>query len=170
MRILVTGAAGLLGLNLCLMQSPEQHVIGTVNQTRLSGLPFPVLHADLTQESDIKRILDESTPDLVINCAAMANVEQCENQPDAALRINAWMPGIFARQCAQRNLGLIHISTDAVFDGKTGGYKEDDIPDPLSVYAKTKLAGEQQVQEHYPRALIARVNFYGYSISGRRSA
>jgi dTDP-4-dehydrorhamnose reductase len=64
---------------------------------------------------------------------------------------------------------LVHISTDAVFDGKSGNYSEDDLTNPLSVYAKTKRAGEENVQNQNPDAIIARVNFFGWSLSGTRS-
>jgi dTDP-4-dehydrorhamnose reductase len=64
---------------------------------------------------------------------------------------------------------MVHVSTDAVFDGLIGGYRETDIPNPLHVYGKTKLEGEQAVTQAYPGAVIVRVNFYGWSLGGKRS-
>ena len=86
-----------------------------------------------------------------------------------AQRINAEMPGKLAAVCKKKKIRLIHISTDAVFDGKMGDYTEEDIPNPLSVYARTKIEGEHLVAAENPEAIIARVNFYGFSLSGKRS-
>ena len=86
-----------------------------------------------------------------------------------AQQINAEMPGSIAVLCKKKGIQLTHISTDAVFDGKMGDYTEEDPPNPLSVYARTKLEGERTVAAEYPNAIIARVNFYGFSLSGKRS-
>jgi len=169
-RILVTGASGLLGLNLCLKKAQEQFdVVGIVHQTWLAKVPFAIISQDLTNKNCLSGIFDRVQPDLVFNCAAMANVDQCEKFSAQAAIINTEVPGDLAKICAQRAIPFIHISTDAVFDGEKGNYIETDKPNPLSVYAKTKLAGEQRVQENDPQALIARVNFFGFSITGKRS-
>ena len=84
--------------------------------------------------------------------------------------LNAEFPGQLAELCAKRGVRLVHISTDAVFDGaKVGLYTEDDPPNPLGVYAQTKLDGEWNVLSANPEAVIARVNFFGWSLSGTRS-
>ncbi|MDO9546768.1 MAG: SDR family oxidoreductase [Pelolinea sp.] len=169
MRILVTGASGLLGLNFCLAKMPDHEIFGVTNQTRLHNPPFPVINFDLTKDKTVMNVLDQTMPELVVNCAAMANVDQCEKTPLLAAKINAEMPGRIARECAQRSIQLIHISTDAVFDGVDGNYRESDPPNPLSVYSKTKLAGEQNVLDENSQAMVARVNFFGFSVSGDRS-
>ncbi|NOH00723.1 MAG: SDR family oxidoreductase [Chloroflexi bacterium] len=98
------------------------------------------------------------------------DLDACENDPDLAKRLNTDLPRRFARACKTRNIPLAHISTDAVFDGeKDGFYTEDDKPNPLGMYAKTKLDGEWAVLTENPSAIVARVNFYGWSLSGRRS-
>jgi dTDP-4-dehydrorhamnose reductase len=75
-----------------------------------------------------------------------------------------------AKACKKRGISFVHISTDAVFDGeKDGFYTEEDAPNPLGVYSRTKLAGEQAVLEENKKAIVARVNFYGWSLSGKRS-
>jgi dTDP-4-dehydrorhamnose reductase len=83
--------------------------------------------------------------------------------------LNATIPGIFAKETKDRGLQFTHISTDAVFDGIKGNYIEEDPTNPLSVYAQTKFKGEQAVLEANPDSMIARVNFYGWSLSGKRS-
>jgi len=105
----------------------------------------------------------------VVHTAALAQVDACEKQPDRAERLNAQLPGEVATLARQDGVPLVHISTDAVFDGRRGDYTEGDLPHPLSVYARTKLAGERAVLEAYPRAAVLRVNFFGWSLSGARS-
>ena len=169
MRILVTGASGLLGLNLCLEKAKEYDIYGIVHQTQLTNVPFTLIRQNLTNETTLSEIFDQTKPELVINCAAMANVDQCEKHPILAAKINTEVPGYLAKNCAERAIPFIHISTDAVFNGEKGNYKETDIPNPLSIYAKTKLEGEKRVLDVNQMAIIARVNFFGFSITGRRS-
>lgn len=168
-RYLVTGASGLLGLNFSLRTSKKNDVLGIFNQTPLYNLPFPSVSMDLLEKGVITNLLDTFSPDVVIHCAAMANLEACELNPDLANNINAIVPGEIAIACNDRKIKLVHISTDAVFDGNRGNYSEEDVPNPLSIYAKTKRAGEVNVFEQNPNAIIARVNFYGWSQSGHRS-
>lgn len=169
-RLLVTGASGLLGLNLALDAVRQGYAVtGLVNAHRLKAIPFEVRATDLRDLAGLKAILDESRPDLVVHCAALANLEACEADPHQAEVINARLPGALAAETARRGIRLVHISTDAIFDGSVGDYKEDDEPNPLGVYASTKLGGEQAVLAADPQAIVARVNFYGWSLSGRRS-
>ena len=169
MRVLITGASGLLGLNLAL-EACQAHDVSGVDRSTLTSAPFPIIKADLLDRAAIGRALDEAQPDAVVHCAAIADIDACEADPDAAHRTNAVMPGLIAAACAQRDIRLVHISTDAVFSGaKTGPYTEIDLPDPLGVYGITKLEGERAVLQADPAATVLRVNFYGWSISGRRS-
>jgi dTDP-4-dehydrorhamnose reductase len=168
---LVSGASGLLGLNFALqVLTPGNTVSGLVNRHRLIGAPFTVIQSDLAQPGNIPGILEQTRPDVVIHCAAMANIDECETQPELAQRVNADLPGELAVETSRRGIPLVHISTDSVFDGSgEKPYREDDSPNPLNVYARTKLEGERQVMAANPNALIARVNFYGWSLDGERS-
>ena len=175
MRILVTGASGLLGLNLALEAAREHTVFGLVNSHALrtdggGRLPaLKVLKADLLEPGSMEQILDQTQPDWVIHCAAMAILDACEADPARARQINTKVPGKLAAYVARGGARLLHVSTDAVFDGQRGEYTEEDAPNPLSVYARTKLDGERAVAEANPEAIIARVNLYGWSLTGRRS-
>jgi dTDP-4-dehydrorhamnose reductase len=169
MRILITGASGLLGANLALEASQQHTVFGAVNNTPLDTPDFTVLAGNLQDEQVIDRLLDQSEPDWVIHCAAIANLEACERDPGLAERINSLMPGVLAEKCRKGGARFLHVSTDAVFDGEKGNYVETDPPNPLSVYARTKLAGERAVAAADPDALVARVNLFGFSPSGERS-
>ena len=169
MKLLITGASGLLGLNLAVEAARSHQVVGT-DRGRLMSAPFEVLHADLLEPGAADRMMDQAQPDAVINCAAIANVDQCEADPDLARRVNAEVPERIAAACASLGTRLIQISTDAVFDGtKPGSYVETDDPAPAGVYAATKCAGESSVLRVNPGAIVARVNFYGWSLSGQRS-
>jgi dTDP-4-dehydrorhamnose reductase len=169
MKILVTGASGLLGLNLSLMEV-EAHTIVGVDRSKLADTPFEIIKADLLDPEVEHHILDTVRPDAVIHTAALANLEACEEQPETARLLNAELPGELADACGRRGIRLLHISTDAVFDGtKDGVYTEEDAPNPQGIYAQTKLEGERNVLSANPDAVVVRVNFFGWSLSGTRS-
>lgn len=170
MRILVTGASGLLGLNLALEAAKKDHtVFGLVNSHSLHTDAFTVIEADLLAPDTVERILEQTQPDWVIHCAALAIVDACEADPTRARQLNTELPRKLAAHVARGGARLLHISTDAVFDGERGNYTEEDAPNPLSVYALTKLDGERAVAGANPDAAIARVNLFGWSLSGKRS-
>jgi dTDP-4-dehydrorhamnose reductase len=169
MRILVTGASGLLGLNLSLAALPSHRVIG-VDRSTLTGVPFELLNMDLLDEGALDKMFAASKPDALIHCAALADVDACQAYPAVCQRLNTVLPEDLAVGCAKRGIPMIQISTDAVLDGtRAGFYNEQDAPNPLGVYARTKLEGEQAVLATNPEAIIARVNFFGWSLTGTRS-
>ena len=169
-RILVTGASGLLGVNLAMAVDGKQHqVFGVANTIPMRWVGFKSIQAELTEAGVIDRLLDETNPEVVIHCAAIANVDDCEAKPELAEKVNTLLPGKIAAAAAVRQIKMVQISTDAVFDGEKGNYVESDEPNPLSVYASTKLGGERAVLAANPDALVARVNFYGWSVTGKRS-
>lgn len=168
-RILLTGVSGLLGINFA-QEMMEKHEIIGVDRGKLVNAPFKILKYDLLEKDTVESILDHARPDRVINCAALADLDICEEDPDLAKQLNTDLPRRLARACKTRSIPFAHISTDAVFDGsKNGFYSEEDPPSPVGVYAKTKLDGEWAVLTEYSNAIVARVNFYGWSLNGRRS-
>jgi dTDP-4-dehydrorhamnose reductase len=170
MRILITGASGLLGANVALEAASAGHtVFGTASSHPIDSDAFTALTADLLEPGALSALLEQTQPDWVINCAALANLESCERDPEFARRINSEMPAALADLCRKGGARLLHVSTDAVFDGVKGDYVEADEPNPLSVYARTKLAGEHAVADADPAAIVARVNLFGFSPTGRRS-
>lgn len=167
---MITGASGLLGLNFALAVDGRQHqVTGVDNRNPLGWINFKTRQADLTEPGIIEKLVKEIKPDVILHCAAMANVDDCEKRPQEAQRVNAELPGEIAASARKHSIKMVHISTDAVFDGQKGNYTENDTPNPLSVYARTKRDGELAVLSENPQALVPRVNFYGWSISGTRS-
>jgi dTDP-4-dehydrorhamnose reductase len=116
---------------------------------------------DLTDPAAVTRAVETAGEvDLVLNAAAYTAVDKAESEPDLAFAVNARAPEALAKACSRRDVPLIHISTDMVFDGeKAGGYVETDATNPLHVYGASKLAGEQAVLAGHDRALVARVSW-----------
>lgn len=169
MKLLVTGVSGLLGINFAQEMMGRHEIIG-VDRGKLSHAPFRILKQDLLDSGAADFLLNASHPQAVIHCAALADLEACEADPSLAQRLNTDVPQQLAHACKVRDIPFIHISTDAVFDGESDeAYTEDDAPNPLGVYAQTKLDGERAVLAENPNAIVARVNFYGWSLGGRRS-
>ena len=168
-RILVLGAAGLLGINLAIEANADHEVVGTLHRKHIQGAPFDTVTVDLVEVDALPVLLDKVKPDWLINCVALANVDECEKQPGLAQALNVDLPRRLARDSAKRDIDLVHISTDAVFDGEQGNYSEDDPAQPLNAYGHSKLDGERAVLEAYPQAIVARVNFFGWGLDGQRS-
>jgi dTDP-4-dehydrorhamnose reductase len=101
MRILITGASGLLGLNLALSAAGSHKIFGVTHHHLLFNAPFHVLQADLTEPETLERLLDTVQPDWIIHCAALANLDDCEADPDLAHRLNAETPGRLAALVAK---------------------------------------------------------------------
>ena len=146
MRILVTGAEGLLG------SAIVREFAGTADVVALGRGQLDV--SDLTS---VEGKLSETTPDVVINCAAYNDVDRAEDHPADALEVNAFGALALARAVAERNLALVHYSSDFVFDGeKNSPYTEDDAPNPRGAYAASKLLGDWFALKA-PRSWILRV-------------
>jgi hypothetical protein len=119
---------------------------------------------DLTKEADVARAFAEHEPTLVFNCAAYTNVDKCEEEPAAANDVNGTLVGHLAKACRAAGAALVHYSTDYVFNGNAGrAWRADDSVEPLSAYGRSKVLGEQLLQEHAPaRWVIARTQWlYG---------
>jgi dTDP-4-dehydrorhamnose reductase len=160
MRLLVVGANGLLGSNV--VHEGRQRgwsVSGTYHSTR-PAFDVPLTQFDLEDSDAFDEILSEYNPDVVINCAAMTDVDACETNPEQAHSLNGSAPGRLAAHCAESDSAFVHISTDYVFDGvRREPYSETAETNPVQVYGESKLAGEQAVTEEMPDALIARLSF-----------
>jgi dTDP-4-dehydrorhamnose reductase len=157
MRILLLGNTGQLGWELERTLSP----LG-----ELSACDYPAI--DLADAKSVQRAFDDCQPHLVVNAAAYTDVDRAEAEPELAEAINAIAPGVIAEEAYQRGAAFIHYSTDYVFDGKKGApYLETDQPAPLSVYGRSKLAGEQAIRQVGGAYIILRTSWV-YSL--RRSS
>jgi dTDP-4-dehydrorhamnose reductase len=148
-RILITGANGLLGQELVAAFSPHPEfdvlATGKEEQPRFSGGSCGYTALDLNATSDMKQLFSDFTPDVVVNCAAMTSVDQCEDEREACWRVNVDAVEQLTRCCLTYGVKLVHLSTDFVFDGKNGPYAESHRPDPVNFYGKSKLASENAV-------------------------
>ena len=167
-RFLITGAGGFLGATVLFEgRAAGREVIASYHEKPVRGEGVRAKPADLTRPGAAYELLVSLRPAWVINCAGLANVDACERNPELAQELNVDLPRALAHACKEWNAHLLHISTDSVFDGERGGYSEGDAPNPLNVYARTKLEGEAQVLDQLPDALIVRTNFVGYSAGGK---
>ena len=167
--VLVTGASGLLGANLIHDALDQHNIIGIYHHHALEIEGAKIISSDLSQADTVRHVMQTYEPDWVVHAAAATNLETCENNPEMAFRLNRDMAGTIAEAVREVDAGLIHISTDAVFDGQQGNYLEMDKPNPLSVYAESKWAGEQAVTAVHPDAAIVRTNFYGWNLQSKQS-
>ena len=121
---------------------------------------------DVRNLESLNDLVTRIKPDIIINCAANVQIDYLEKNPDVAFSINAQGAKNVAIIATRKKIRLVHISTDSVFDGKSGSYQENDIPNPINVYARSKLLGEQLVRENADNYVIVRTNFYGLNKKG----
>ena len=159
MRILVTGATGFLGRTL-LSLTGEVEWMGCGRRPAAEGISYrPV---DLTDRKAVTALVAELAPDWVINAAAMTDVDGCEKDAPAARQANVDIPENLAAACDATGAGLVHISTDYVFDGKGGPYGEKDETNPLSCYGQLKLESEGILQKMERVIVVRTLWLYGY--------
>jgi dTDP-4-dehydrorhamnose reductase len=170
MRWLVTGATGLLGGHLLReLRSTAETVIAWSGSQQTEVLGFPVTRVDLAHPPAITAAFREAAPEVIIHAAAVARVDECRREPDKARRINTEGSRRLAELTAECGGRLIYVSTDLVFDGQLGNYREDDESRPLTVYGRTKADGETAVLT-FPRTAAARLSLlYGRCLTGRTS-
>ena len=159
MRILVTGKKGQLGRSIKKIVNTYANVDGNINSNNFIFVGREEL--DLSNESFIRKYFDNNKFDLIINCAAYTHVDTAEEEPELANKINHLAVKYLASIANKQQAMLMHISTDYVFDGETTKpYVETDDANPINVYGRTKLAGEQALQRAMPmNALIIRTSW-----------
>jgi dTDP-4-dehydrorhamnose reductase len=155
-RILLTGASGQLGLalNRLLPLNKEYQIYRT---DTIESIDQRIKALDITNQDAVNTLMDEINPEIIINCAAMTAVDLCESEEDKAYQVNALGPKYLAAAADRLKSKLVHVSTDYIFDGQaTEQYTESSITNPISVYGRTKLAGDEFVLAHCHKAFILR--------------
>jgi len=163
LKILITGISGMLGVDLYQALGEEHEVVG-LDTRDFPCAPFPPVNkVDITELEVIKELFFQLAPHFVIHTAAYTGVDGCERNPDRAHRVNALGTRNIALACQKKNIPLVYVSTDFVFNGKKNyPYTELDKPHPLNVYGKSKLAGENHVRSLLDRYFIVRTSWlYG---------
>lgn len=157
MKVLVTGANGMLGQDLCpILEDVGAFVIETDVDT-----------LDITNGVVVKNVLTDVRPDLVIHCAAYTNVDKAEEDFETAYKINALGTEYLAKSCNELDIPIVYISTDYVFDGAEKKLlNPDSCTNPINNYGKTKLAGENAIQKYCKKYYIARTSWL-YGIHGK---
>ena len=151
MKLLVTGAGGGLG---------RAFVRWALQAQAHDVVAFARNELDITDAAAVEDAVAAVSPDTIINAAAFTKVDACETEPDTAFRANALGPQHLAVAAHKHGARLLHVSTDYVFDGeKETAYTEDDVPNPRSEYAKSKLAGEEFVRAVTDRHFIVRTGW-----------
>ena len=170
-HVLVLGSAGFLGAEVARasVAAGDRVTRHVRRRSTGGGRDGVVVEAELSDVDAVVRLLDEVGPDLVVNCAALADVDACERDPDLADTLNHRMPARIAAWTAGAGVRVVHVSTDSVFDGRAESYDEDSPPSPVNVYGRTKADGEAAVLGADPTALVARTNIVGWSPTGTRS-
>ena len=169
MRIGITGASGMLGTALVSHLSKRHDIFATSRDKGAEGQNIEWDCFDLTDVSLLNDWLTKTKPDMVIHCAAIVNVDACEDNVEMATRLHVEAPEVIASYLDANSGRLIYISTDSVFDGrKQGSYNETDLVSPLNVYARTKLMGEQPVLS-MANGLTLRTNIIGWTQEGNTS-
>lgn len=163
-RILITGASGLLGRVLVRTWKDRFQVV-------VASRSRPVRHSaswvgDLAVSGAAESLIAAAKPSLVVHAAAFTDVDGCETQPALAMKVNAEAAGALAAAAREAGAAFVYISTEAVFDGARGGYRESDEPNPINRYGASKLAGEREVQTAHVRAITVRVGLEGWRLSG----
>lgn len=169
-RVLITGASGLLGANLVHCASTRWAITAITSAHPILSPPPGVvsIRADFLTEK-LAQILSSHAPfDAIIHTAASTDVNRCEREPAFAKALNTDLAIAVARYASARGIHLVHISTDHIFDGRTGNYDVVSPPHPVNVYAATKLAAEDGVRAAGGVHTIVRTNFFGFNMQEKQ--
>jgi dTDP-4-dehydrorhamnose reductase len=171
-RILVVGSNGLLGqkmAELLLRGSPHTVLLSSVENVPVAEYgSVPYRQLDITSKKEVRGTFAEWKPDIVVNCAAMTNVDACESERELAWKINVSGVENLIDGARVQSATIVHLSTDYIFDGRSGPYTEQDRPNPLGYYGKSKLASENALRASGVPFLIARTMvLYGSGVAVR---
>lgn len=172
-RILVTGATGMLGAALVDAWHGDWQVAALARHFRFNLPGVENVSADLSDRDDLAAlpaIVDRLAPDVIVHCAALTDIDLCERQPALARTIHRDATAVLARAARRRGAGFVAISTDALFGHGDAPHREDDVVQPLSVYARTKWEGEQAaLDETAGEGLVVRTCIYGWNAQPKLS-
>jgi len=165
-KILVTGGSGFIGGHIIQLANKKYKVSATYHNNVIKQKNIQTYQIDLSQNKNLNPLLDKIKPTVVIHTAAISNLDDCEKDHKLAQRINVEATDTIANWSKKNNAKFIFTSSDMVFDGKRGNYREDDFVNPLSFYGQTKVQCEQKISQMNFNSVIVRVALtYGFGIS-----
>jgi dTDP-4-dehydrorhamnose reductase len=156
-KLLVTGASGFLGWNVCRIAQKEWKVYGTVFSHPVEIPGANVFRTDLTNYKELKKVFSEVCPDAVIHTAAESSPNYCQEYPEVSRKINVDASVNIAGLCADLRIPYVFTSTDLVFDGMNPPYCEEDQACPVNIYAEQKILAEEETLRIYPSAVVCRM-------------
>ena len=173
-KVLITGSNGLLGqkivYNLRERKDVDLYATALGENRLISQSGYNFISLDITDKVKVEKVIKNISPDIIINTAAMTNVDACELDQENCWLINVKAVEYIAQSAEKLGAHLLHISTDFVFDGENGPYSENDTPNPIHYYAESKLASENVVKEICSKWSIARtIIIYGITDNMSRS-
>jgi dTDP-4-dehydrorhamnose reductase len=173
MKILITGANGLLGqavTNLLKRETDYEIIISSVEAKPFYYTDNKYYQLDITSRDDLKKFMHEIMPDVIINCAAYTDVDKCETERELCWKLNVDAVKNLIIASRISNAKVIHYSTDYVFDGKNGPYTEDDTPNPISFYGRSKLASENALlSSGIDFAILRTVVLFGMGVNVKQN-
>jgi len=156
-KLLLTGASGFLGWNVLNVQQTDWQIVGITHQSSLAYKNHSFLQQDLTDCKCVKKLVHEVAPQVILHTAAISDSDYCQAHKEEAHAINVEASVTLANLAAERDIPMIFISSDLVFDGNNAPYKEMDTPNPLSAYGEQKVEAEEKVLANNPKACVCRV-------------
>ena len=156
-KLLVTGASGFLGWNLCLVAAPEWQVCGTYSSNPVDIPGVITVRLDLTNFRDLKTLIEEVKPDAIIHAAAQSKPNYCQLNPDETRPVNVTASANVAGLCADYSIACAFTSTDLVFNGLNPPYQEADPVSPVSIYGEQKVAAEGEMLARNPEVAVCRM-------------
>tara|TARA_B100000315_G_scaffold248556_1_gene278571 strand:+ start:92 stop:1024 length:933 start_codon:yes stop_codon:yes gene_type:complete len=166
-KLLITGVSGMLGNNLAYYFKNKYEVLGLYNTHPVIINGVHTKQCDISSKDSVNKIINEFNPQIIIHCAALSDVDQCEIDKNLAERINILSTKNIVDSINDR-VKMIYISTDAVYDGIKGNFLEDDIINPLNYYGLSKYEGELEILKK-ENSLVFRTNFFGWNIQEKNS-
>jgi len=167
-RMLITGVSGLLGNNLAYYFKDKYDVLGLYNSHSVTIGGIYTEKCELPDKNTICKIISEYKPHIIIHCASLTNIDECEADKEFTRLVNVFATKNIVEAVLDKDIKLIYISTDSVYDGIKGNFSEDDKINPQNVYGQTKYEGELEVYKH-STSLILRTNLFGWNIQDKYS-
>ncbi|MFH0779336.1 MAG: SDR family oxidoreductase [Parcubacteria group bacterium] len=166
-KILITGVSGMLGSNLAYAYRDHCQIIGVYLNNKVEMKNIQAIELNLLDSFKLNEIVKKFNPDAIIHCAALVNVDKCEEDKDAAYELNVRATRNVAQSLSRNKTKLVYISTDAVYNGVKGHFQEGE-EDPVNHYGRTKLLGEREALQH-DNALVLRTNIFGLNVRNKLS-